>query len=271
MFNDQHFKGKVLLVGAGPGDPGLITVKGKTAIEHADVLVYDHLVAQELVELTSPHARRIYVGKKAGKHVLPQEQINKLLVHEAQSGNKVVRLKGGDPFIYGRGAEECLYLKEHNIPFEIIPGVSALAAVPAYAGIPITSRGLAATFVTVTGHEVACKNKSDVDWQSIARIDGTLVIFMGVLSLRNIAEQLIHHGMSSETPAAVIRWGTTDQQQTVVETLADLPDKIESINLRPPGLIIVGEVVRLRDQLNWFETSIPKLLAASSAELESIP
>ncbi len=246
--------GRVILVGAGPGDPGLITVRGRDAIKRADVVVFDHLVCKELVDIAPAHAKHIYVGKKVGKHTLKQEEINELLVREARLGHDVVRLKGGDPFIFGRGAEECQLLRANGIQFEIVPGVSAVAAVPAYAGIPITCRDYSTSFIAVTGHEHACKEESDVDWASIARVNSTLVIFMGVLNIGCITNKLIENGKSPETPTAVIRWGTYSHQKTIIGSLSTIADQVQRANLRPPGLIVIGEVVRFRESLNWFET-----------------
>lgn len=245
--------GRVILVGAGPGDPGLLTLRGQEALSQADVLVYDHLVTDQTLAHTSPHARRIYVGKVAGKHTMPQEAINELLVNEAQQGNRVVRLKGGDPFIFGRGGEECLALHEAGVPFEVVPGISAMAAVPAYAGIPLTSRDHATAFHVITGHEHAFKPNDHVDWKQAAQLKGTLVIFMGLYRLRSITDALMREGRSPDTPAAVVHWGTLPRQQTVSGTLATLADQVEHIQLRPPALLIIGEVVQLREALNWFE------------------
>ena len=270
--------GRVILVGAGPGDPGLITVRGRDAIKRADVVVFDHLVCKELVDIAPANAKHIYVGKKVGKHTLKQEEINELLVHEARQGHSVVRLKGGDPFIFGRGAEECELLRDNGIEFEIVPGVSAAAAVPAYAGIPITCRDYSTSFIAVTGHEHACKEKSDVDWASIARVNGTLVIFMGVLNIERIANELMKNGKSPETPTAVIRWGTYSYQKTIIGSLSTIADQVKSANLRPPALIVVGEVVRFRESLNWFETrplfgktiAIPRARSNASRLSESL-
>ncbi|RJP33636.1 MAG: uroporphyrinogen-III C-methyltransferase [Candidatus Omnitrophota bacterium] len=250
----NSLKGRVVLVGAGPGDPGLITVRGKEAIQHADVIVFDHLVANELVDLAPASARRVYVGKKAGKHTLTQDRINELLVEEARKGNAVIRLKGGDPFIFGRGGEECLFLREHDVEFSVVPGISAAAAVPAYAGIPVTCRDISTAFVAVTGHEHASKEQATVNWEEFARISGTLIIFMGVIRIRDITSELIKYGRSPQTPVAVIRWGTYVWQKTFTGELGRIADEVERLHLRPPALIVVGEVVRLREQLNWFES-----------------
>ena len=246
-------KGKVYLVGAGPGDPGLLTLRGRDLLQQADVVIYDHLVLEGCLAHVNPSARRIYVGKIAGKHTKTQDQINELLVTEARAGNGVVRLKGGDPFVFGRGGEECLYLQEHGVAFEVVPGVSALAAVPACAGIPLTFRNVATHFIVVTGHEQDSKTVPDVDWKAVSRLGGTLVIFMGVLRIRWITEELLRGGLSPETPAAVIRWGTVPEQQVLAGTLATIAGEVERVKLHPPGLIVIGEVVRLRDRLNGFD------------------
>jgi len=245
-------RGKVYIIGAGPGDPGLITVKGAQGIARADVIIYDHLVSEELLGHARKDARLIYAGKKGGDHTLPQEEINRLLVAEAQKGCTVARLKGGDPFIFGRGGEEAETLAAAGIPFEIIPGVTAAVAVPAYAGIPLTHRGLTSTLAFVTGHEDPTKEKSDIDWQALAGI-GTLVFFMGVKNLLHIAARLIAHGKDPQTPAALIRWGTTADQETLTGVLADIADKAAAQGFTPPSLLVVGPVVSLRETLNWFE------------------
>ena len=246
-------RGKVYIIGAGPGDPGLITVKGAHSIARADVIIYDHLVSEELLNYARKDARLIYAGKKGGDHTLPQDEINRLLVAEAQEGHTVARLKGGDPFIFGRGGEEAETLAAAGIPFEIIPGVTAAVAVPAYAGIPLTHRGLTSTLAFVTGHEDPTKEKSDIDWQALVGI-GTLVFFMGVKNLPSIAARLIAHGKDPQTPAALIRWGTTADQETLTGVLADIADKAAAQGFTPPSLLVVGPVVGLRDTLNWFES-----------------
>ena len=241
--------GTVYLVGAGPGDPGLLTVRGLDLIRRADVAVYDRLVNPELLDELSPQARRIFVGKASGHHTLPQEEINELLISHARRGHCVVRLKGGDPFVFGRGGEEAEALAAAGIPFEIVPGVSSAIAVPAYAGIPLTHRKLSSSFAVVTGHE-ACKGRSPVDWSRLATAVDTLVILMGLKNLPQIVSQLIQHGRPPETPAALIRYGTTARQEVIVGTLSDIAAKAESLG--PPVIVVVGEVVRLERELNWF-------------------
>lgn len=249
--------GKVYLVGAGPGDPGLITVRGLQLLHSAQVIVYDQLVNPALLEEASAAATRIYVGKQAGRHCIAQEEINRILIDHARLGNEVVRLKGGDPFVFGRGGEEAEALADAGIRFEIVPGVSSAVAAPAYAGIPVTHRNFASSFAVVTGHE-APKGKSSVDWGKLATAVDTLVILMGLHNLPAIVAKLIAYGRSPETPAAVIRRGTTYEQETVIGTLADIVEK--SAALKAPTLIVVGEVVQLRNQLNWFspDTEIPE-------------
>jgi uroporphyrinogen III methyltransferase/synthase len=245
--------GRVYLVGAGPGDPGLITVRGLEAIRRAEVLVHDRLVNPALLEEAPASALRVFAGKHAGAHCLPQERINALLVEHARRGRIVVRLKGGDPFVFGRGGEEALALAAAGIPFEIVPGVSAAVAVPAYAGIPVTHRGVGSSFAVVTGHEDPTKDATAVDWARLATAVDTLVVLMGVQSLPRIVAALLAHGRSPATPAALIQWGTTASQQTVLGTLGDIVERAEVARLEPPVLTVIGEVVRLRERLEWFE------------------
>lgn len=241
--------GKVYLVGAGPGDPGLMTVRGLQLLRRAQVIAYDQLVNPELLEEARVGAKRIFVGKQAGKHCVAQHEINQTLIHHALRGREVVRLKGGDPFVFGRGGEEAEALANAGIEFEIVPGVSSVVAVPAYAGIPLTHRRYASSFAVVTGHESA-KSKSSVDWAKLSTAVDTLVILMGLHNLPAIVAELIAHGRAPETPVAVICRGTTRDQKTVAGTLADIVEKAAA--LKAPALIVVGEVVGLRDSLNWF-------------------
>jgi len=246
--------GKVYLVGAGPGDPGLITVRGRQCIEQADVLIYDYLAAETFLHYAPPDAQRIYVGKKAGQHTLQQEKINQLIVAKAQQGKNVVRLKGGDPFVFGRGGEEAQELAQADIEFEIVPGVTAGVAAPAYAGIPVTHRDYASDFALITGHEDASRTgETQIDWEALGRWKGTLAFYMGVKNLPLICANLQKHGMASDTPAALIGWGTTPRQRTLTAAIATLPDLAEQQNFQPPAIILIGHVVKLRDQLNWFE------------------
>lgn len=244
--------GKVYIIGAGPGDPGLITVRGLKCLQMADVVFYDYLVSKELLSHAGENARIIYVGKKGGDHTIAQDELNKLLVAEAKNGNVVARLKGGDPFIFGRGGEEAEMLAKEGVPFEVVPGITSAVAVPAYAGIPLTQRDYTSTVAFVTGHEDPTKGKSDIDWESISAI-GAVVFLMGVKNLKYIVENLIGSGRSSDTPAALIRWGTTADQKTLTGTLWNIVEIAEEKNFSPPAIFVVGDVVKLREELNWFE------------------
>jgi uroporphyrinogen III methyltransferase / synthase len=245
--------GKVFLIGAGPGDPGLLTLKGMSCIQKADVVVYDFLASPELLAHASASAQIIYVGKKGGDHTLPQDKINALIVEKAKQGLTVARLKGGDPFIFGRGGEEALELVAAGISFEIVPGVTSAIAAPAYAGIPLTHRDYTATLAIVTGHEDPTKATSAINWQSLAQGMGTIVFLMGVKNLPEITRNLIANGMSEDTPAALIRWGTTPEQETVSGTLKTIADKVIAAGMKPPAVFVVGGVVSLRERLKWFE------------------
>lgn len=247
-------QGKVILIGAGPGDPGLITVKGLEGLRRADVIIYDRLIPESLLARARPGAELIYVGKASSHHTLTQEEINALLVDKAREGKLVARLKGGDPFVFGRGGEEAEVLAEAGIPFEVVPGVSSAVAVPAYAGIPVTHRGLAASFSAITGHEDPTKPSSQIDWGALADAPGTLVFLMGVENLANIVGELLRRGRPSQTPIAVIGQGTTPRQETVAGTLGDILEKLEAKQPAPPAVIVVGEVVSLRDRLRWFDS-----------------
>ena len=245
-------KGKVYLVGAGPGDPGLLTLRGKEVLEMAEVVIYDYLANPRFLDYAPPEAERIYVGKKGGDHTLSQEGINDLLVQKALN-HTVVRLKGGDPFVFGRGGEEAQVLKRAGIPFEVVPGVTAAIAVPAYAGIPLSHRDHTASIAFVTGHEREDAGDSKIAWDKLATGVGTLVFFMGVKNLPEICGSLMAHGRGPETPVAVIRWGTTTEQETVVGNLGNIVEKVREAGLKPPAITVVGGVVDLRDELNWFE------------------
>jgi len=245
--------GKVYLVGAGPGDPGLLTLKGDAILRGADVVLYDYLANTELLLHTKPGAELIYVGFHAEER-MSQEAINDLLVEKARQGKAVCRLKGGDPFVFARGGEEAEHLANCEIPWEVVPGVSAGTAVPAYAGIPLTHRNLASSVLFVTGHEDPDKSGGpDIDWERIAHGASTLVFFMGVKTLPQIAENLIRAGRPFSTPVAIIRWGTKGEQQTVTGTLATIVERARQVSLKPPALTVVGDVVRLREKLRWFE------------------
>ncbi|WP_298398801.1 uroporphyrinogen-III C-methyltransferase [uncultured Azonexus sp.] len=244
--------GKVWLVGAGPGDPDLLTLKAARLIGSADAIVYDHLVGEGVRALFPASARLVYVGKKAAKHTLKQEEINQLLVDLAREGLDVVRLKGGDPFIFGRGGEELEVLHAAGIGFEVVPGVTAAAGCAAYAGFPLTHRDHAQSVTFVTGH---LKDHSiDLDWPALARPGQTVVFYMGVGGAPEICRQMIAHGLPASTPAAIIRRGTLPDQQTLLSTLGQLPQRIVEAGIKPPALIVVGSVVGLHDTLSWFES-----------------
>jgi uroporphyrinogen III methyltransferase / synthase len=246
-------RGFVSLIGAGPGDPGLLTLAGAEALAAADVVVYDYLANPALLAHAQPEAEQIYVGKRAGQHTLSQEEINALLVERALAGQRVARLKGGDPFVFGRGGEEALALVEAGLPFEVIPGVTSAVAAPAYAGIPVTHRGLSTSFAVITGHEDPTKEESAIDWPHLATAVDTLIFLMGVGNLPKIVDQLSAHSRPPETPVALVRWGTMPDQQTVSGTLADIVARVEAAGLRPPAVAVVGPVAGLRQQLRWFE------------------
>ena len=246
-------KGTVCLAGAGPGDPGLVGSRVLEWIGQADTIVYDRLVAPQLLDRARPEVELIYVGKAANRHTLRQEEINELLVKLAGESKAVLRLKGGDPFVFGRGGEEALYLRERGIEFELAPGISSAIAVPAYAGIPVTHRGVATSFAVFTGHEDPEKTESSLNWKQLATAVDTLVFLMGVENLPFITAQLMAHGRSPDTPAAVIRWGTTARQETLVTTLGAAVADVARRNLTPPAIFLVGEVVRLREGLRWFD------------------
>lgn len=246
-------KGKVYLVGSGPGDPGLLTLKAKECIEKADVVVYDYLANRVFLEYARKGAELIYVGKEGGRHTMSQDNINSLIVSKAHQGLNVVRLKGGDPFIFGRGGEEALELVKAGISFEVVPGVTSAIAVPAYAGIPLTHRDFTATVAFITGHEDPAKETSRIAWDKLATGIGTLVFLMGVGNLPKIAASLVEHGRSSDTPVAVIRAGTVPGQRTLTGSLGNIADKAQKEHIKPPAIIVVGDVVSLRKELNWFE------------------
>ncbi len=243
-------EGVVYLVGAGPGDPGLITVKGLQILRAADVVVYDRLVNPTLLDEVPAWADRIFVGKHSGQPCMPQEEINRLLVERARAGSTVVRLKGGDPFVFGRGGEECEALAAAGIRFNVVPGVTSAVAAPAFAGIPVTHRRHASAFAVITGHEY--DGASDLDWDALARVP-TLVVLMGLGRLREITRRLIAHGADPSTPAAVVASGSLPDQRTVAGTLATIGNLAQEAALKPPATLIIGEVVRLRETIGWFE------------------
>ncbi len=241
----------VAIVGAGPGDPDLMTVKGLRRLMGADVVVYDKLVSDQILDLIPTGASRIFAGKQARNHHMPQEDINSLLVRLARSGRRVVRLKGGDPFVFGRGGEEALHLAAENIPFEIVPGITSSAACTAYAGIPLTHRGLAHSVRFITGH-LAKEGSLDLDWDGLADPETTLVVYMGLTNLETICDQLIRHGLSPETPAAAINQGTRPDQRTVQAPLSGLAAAVEAADLVGATLLVIGKVVSLAPELDWF-------------------
>jgi len=250
-------EGKVFLVGAGPGDPGLITVRGKQLIDTADAVVYDALANSILLPpgaRTTGRPKLYYVGKRSGaKDTVTQDEINSLLVKLAREGKRVVRLKGGDPFVFGRGSEEAQAMNDASVSFEIVPGITAGIAAPAYAGIPVTHRGLSTSVTFVTGHEDPAKPNTQTNWEALAKSGGTIVLYMGVKTLSNVSAALIGGGMPGDIPAAAIQWGTHPKQRTVVATLETLPAKAVEQNMSAPVITVIGWSVVLRDELNWFE------------------
>ena len=244
----------IYLVGSGPGDPGLLTVKGLRCLQEADAVVYDRLAPEALLDHARPEAERIYVGKMPGDHSMSQEEINAVLVRLGKEGKTVVRLKGGDPYIFGRGSEEALELISADLPFEVVPGVTSGVAAPAYAGIPVTHRNVATSVAFITGHEDPTKGRSDVDWEKLSNGADTLVLYMGIGRLKEISTQLIAAGRNPETPVACVRWGTKTEQRTITGNLENIAEKVREANLGPPAIIIVGDVVALRESgLDWYE------------------
>ncbi|MDR3633038.1 MAG: uroporphyrinogen-III C-methyltransferase [Isosphaeraceae bacterium] len=254
-MNERDERGTVYLVGAGPGDPGLLTCRGAEVLGRAEVIVYDHLASPRLLDLAPPEALRICAGKSIGHMTLSQEAINALLVEHATAGRRVVRLKGGDPFVFGRGAEEAEYLRASGVPFQVVPGVTAGVGVTAYAGMPVTHRDDASAVAFVTGHSDpdASSGPQRLDWGALARFPGTLVVYMGVTRLPSLCCTLIRLGKPESTPAALVEAGTLARQRTVVGTLADLPERVAQARLGPPALLVIGDVVARRPALRWFE------------------
>jgi len=246
--------GVCYLVGAGPGDPGLLTLRGKELLERADVVIYDYLSNPELLRHAPEAAEKIYVGKKAGAHTMRQESIDDLLVRKTAAGNCVVRLKGGDPFLFGRGGEEAEALAAAGLPFEIVPGITSAIGGPAFAGIPVTHRDHNAVLTIFTGHEEPGKAASQVDYEALAKAPGTKVMLMGVERMEFIAEELARHGMEAATPVALIRWASMGRQETLVGTLGDIARRVKETGFKAPAVAVFGDVVRLRDSLSWFES-----------------
>lgn len=241
--------GKVYLIGAGPGDPGLMTLKGKSLLEHADVVLYDALVSPQIVAMINPDAEKIHAGKRRGRHSMLQQDTTQLLIEKAKSNAVVVRLKGGDPFVFGRGGEEMEDLIAANVPVEVVPGITSGIAAPAYAGIPLTHRNYSSSVVFVTGHESAGKYRPNVNWSAIAHSAETIVIYMGVHNLPHIIDQLTQAGRSLDTPIALVRWGTRPDQQELIGTLATIVSQIEETGFEAPAIAVVGNVVNLHETL----------------------
>ncbi|MGZ4962491.1 MAG: uroporphyrinogen-III C-methyltransferase [Limisphaerales bacterium] len=246
-------KGIVYLVGAGPGDAGLLTVRGAELLARADVVVYDALVNKELLRLAKAGAELIYAGKRSSDHVIPQDKLNELLVSKAKEGKVVVRLKGGDPYVFGRGGEEAEQLFYAKVPFEVVPGISSSIAALTYAGVPITHRDHGSSFTVITGHEDPDKDEPSVNWAEVAKAPGTKVVLMGVTRTKEIADKLIANGMDAHTPVAMVRWGTTGRQESIEGTLETIASVVEKTGFKPPALTVIGDVVKLRGKLNWFE------------------
>ncbi len=260
----QPAQGKVFLVGAGPGDPELITLKALRCLRRANVVIFDRLICPDLLEEVPPQAERVFVGKASGHHSMQQEEINELLIKHARLGRLVVRLKGGDPFVFGRGGEEALALTQAGVPFEMVPGVSSAIAVPAYAGIPVTHRELASAVTIVTGHEKRPEQNPAVNWEALARLGGTLVVMMGVETLPAITRRLLAGGLHPDTPAAVIQQGTIPQQRVVTDRLSDIAQRARTARITSPAITVIGPVVALGSSLAWFDALSPYLDEASA-------
>jgi uroporphyrin-III C-methyltransferase len=256
--------GKVYLVGAGPGDPELITVKGLRCIQNADVILYDRLVNKELLNYAKPGVELINCGKLPNYHLLQQETINRFLVKYAQKGKTVTRLKGGDPFVFGRGGEEAEACQKAGVPFEVVPGITAGIAAPAYAGIPVTHRDHSSSFAIITGHRKEGED-DNIKWESIAKGIDTIAIYMGVKNLPYIRNKLLEHGKNPNTPAALIHWGTLQNQKTAIGTLETIVETAEREQITNPSMIVIGDVVQLHDKINWFEAAKEETLLAKGA------
>ena len=255
-MNQVKCLGKVYLVGAGPGDPGLLTVKGKVLLEYADVVIYDALVSSQILAMINPDAEKINAGKRRGRHSLLQEETTQLLIEKAQTNAVVVRLKGGDPFVFGRGGEEMEDLVNAGIPVEVVPGITSGIAAPAYIGIPLTHRDYSSSVTFVTGHEAAGKYRPEVNWDAIAHGSETIVIYMGVHNLPHIVEQLTQAGRSPETPVALIRWGTRPEQEELIGTLETIVEQVEVTGFEAPAIAVIGNVVNLHKILNSCKPAI---------------
>ncbi len=253
MDNKNRKPGTVYLVGAGPGDPELVTLKARRLLERADVILYDFLAPHEMLNWAPPDAEFVYVGKQGGSHTLPQEKINRLIVEKAREGKNVVRLKGGDPFVFGRGGEEAEVLAEAGVPFELVPGISSAVSAPLYAGIPLTHRSCTSSVVFLTGHEAADKECARVPWENVARAGHTIVILMGVKNIRPNMECLLRSGMDPDTPVGIIRWGTRPDQRTMTATVSTIADEVERAGFKAPAIIVVGDVVKYREKLKWHD------------------
>jgi len=250
---NKESRGKVYLVGGGPGDLGLVTLRAKECIEDADVIVYDHLANPEMLSWAGEEAEIIYAGKTAGAHALPQEAINRLLVEKSQNGKKVVRLKGGDPFVFGRGAEEAQAIVSAGVEFEIVPGITSALAGPAYAGIPVTHRGQNSHVTFFTGHEDPAKGESSIDFAALAKLGGTQVMLMGVERIAGVTREMMSHGVREDLPVALVRWATTGRQETLVGTVKDIAQRVVESGFQAPAVAVFGEVVSLRENLSWYE------------------
>jgi uroporphyrinogen III methyltransferase/synthase len=245
--------GIVYLVGAGPGDIGLLTVKGLRCLQKAEVVIYDFHLNAQILNYISQKAEFIYAGKRGGHHTMSQDEINRVIIEKASEGKVVCRLKGGDPFIFGRGGEEAWEVARAGIPFEVVPGVSSSVAAPAYAGIPLTHRLYSSSFAVIPGYEDTTKEESSINWAQLATGVGTLVFLMAVKNIDGLTKKLIMHGRAPETPVAVVRWGTRSDQKTIISTLKEIADRVREKDIKPPAVMVVGDVVRLRDELNWYE------------------
>ena len=249
VMNHNKCLGKVYLVGAGPGDPGLLTVRGKTLLECADVVVYDALTSPQIMAMVSPYAELVHAGKRRGRHSMSQPEITQILIEKAQTHAVIVRLKGGDPFIFGRGGEEMEDLRAAGIPVEVVPGVTSGIAAPAYAGIPLTHRNYSSSVTFVTGHEAVGKYRPDVNWSAIARGSETIVIYMGVRNLPTIIEKLTQAGLDAQTPIALVRWGTRPEQEELLGTLGTIVERVEATGFEAPAIAVIGNVVNLHGVL----------------------